>query len=291
MDLNALQTFLEVADRGSFSAAGAALGLPTSTVSRRIARLEDALELALVRRKGRTVELTEDGDALARRARGPMTELGEVEHGFAAQAGVPRGELTVSAPIDLGATPFLADILASYRTRYDAVRVQLTVANQRVDLIEHNIDVAFRLHATPLPPADHLIARRLGHLSFALYASPSYAHRRGLPDTWGAVAQHDILAHSQAYTQVWPHQPVARANDFHPLRAMAIAGMGVTGLPAFLAEPALDHGELVRCPVAWSGPRPSLSLVWLRSRHLAPRLRAFIDQAVEHCRSVAWLQS
>ena len=290
MDLNTLQTFVEVAERGSFSAAAEILGLPTSTVSRRVGRLEDALGLALVRRQGRAVELTHDGHALAQRARGPLSELAEVEHGFASASGEPRGELSISAPIDFGATPFLTDLVGRYGQAHPSVGVRMSMSNQVVDLLEQNIDVAFRMHAGPLPPRDDLIARRLGSIAFGLYASPTYIEQH--PDVVAGdhLAAHPFLAHTTATAPLWPCEPTVRCDDFNPLRNMAAAGTGVAVLPAFLAIDAVTDGTLVSIDLPFPFPDPSLSLVWLRTRHLAPRLRAFIDIVVHASKDAEWLR-
>ena len=284
MNLNDLDTFLTVVEAGTFSGAGERLGVPKSTVSRRVARLEAELGVALLKRSSRSFEISADGRALYERCAPPLREIDGVVGDLRDVAGSPRGQLRVTASIDFGTTGYLGELLARYGEACPDVRVELQITNRVVDLLEENIDLAFRTHIAPLPDRDDRVARRLGDVTVGVYASPGYLERRGTPGSVRDLAEHRTISHGQADLAAWRVTPDLVADDYRPIAAMVAAGAGVGALPDFVAAPLLAEGRLVRVLPDWQGAPANLSLVWLRSRHLAPRVRAFIDLAVERAR-------
>lgn len=284
MNLNDLDTFLTVVETGTFSGAGERLGVPKSTVSRRVARLEAELGVALLKRSSRSFEISADGRALYERCAPPLREIDGVVGDLRDEAGSPRGQLRVTASIDFGTTGYLGELLARYGEACPEVRVELQITNRVVDLLEENIDLAFRTHIAPLPDRDDRVARRLGDVTVGVYASPGYLERRGTPGSVRDLADHRTISHGQADLAAWRVTPDLVADDYRPIAAMVAAGAGVGALPDFVAAPLLAEGRLVRVLPDWQGAPANLSLVWLRSRHLAPRVRAFIDLAVERAR-------
>ncbi len=289
MNLNDLETFICVAEAGTFSGAAALLGVPKSTVSRRVARLEEALGLALLVRSARSFVLSDDGRALYERCAPALREIADVERGLGDTAGAPRGRLSVTASIDLSNTPFLSGLLAGYLERYGQVQVSLEVSNRSVDLMEEGFDLAFRTHTGPLPDRDDLVARRLGRVTIGVYTSPAYLAAHGPIGDWRRVGELRTVCHARAHGATWPTSPSLTVDDYGPAAAILAAGGGVGGLPDFVAAPLVQRGALVRLPLRWEVPEATLSLVWLRSRQLAPRVRAFIDLAVEHAGAAEWL--
>ncbi|MCA9543164.1 MAG: LysR family transcriptional regulator [Myxococcales bacterium] len=291
MNLNDLETFVAVAETGTFSAAGQQLGVPKSTVSRRVGRLEAALGTALLVRSARAFALSDDGRALYERCAPHLRDIADVAGDLADSTAEPQGTLRVTASIDLGTSAFLSDLLAAYSARYPRVRVALAVTNRKVDLLEEGVDMAFRTHARPLPPRDDLVARPLGPVTFGIFGSPGYIARCGAPTSVADVCDHRRLAHSTAGVSPWPGEPDLTADDYRPLAAMMTADAGLGVLPDFVAAPLVDDGRLVRVLPDWQlDPVPRLSLVWLRSRHLAPRVRAFIDLTAEQTRRAGWFR-
>lgn len=287
MDHEDLRTFVLVAERGTFSEAAERLGVLTSTVSRRVARLEQDLGVALLSRSARSFELTDDGRALAARCAPAMQELEEARRDLGDSSDEPRGELRISAAVDLAGSPFLAGMLTGFRRAHPGVEVSLGATNRWVDLSNDGVDVAFRSHAESLPDDDHVLVRRLGAVSFRIYASPS------LPGAAGGrvdAAEHPIACHAAVHRDRWPAEPAVTADDFGAVAALLSAGAGIGALPDFLAAPLVGAGRLVEVDVGWSVPDAALSLLWLRSRHLAPRVRVFVDHVTDVARSVGWLQ-
>lgn len=286
MNLNDLNTYLVVVEAGTFTGAAAQLGVPKSTVSRRVARLEEELGLALLVRSSRSFEISDDGRALYERCAPALREVADVERDLADSASAPRGRVRLTTSIDFGTTEYLAELLARYAERYPRVRVELQLTNRVVDLLEENIDLGFRTHIAALPSRDDLVARRIGQVTIGVYASPGYVERFGAPASVEALSEHRTLSHSRAYLAAWPPSPSLTADDYRPIAAMLAAGAGIGVLPDFVAAPHTGEDRLIRVLPDWAVPPATLSLVWLRSRHLAPRIRAFIDLAVEQAREV-----
>lgn len=281
MNLNDLDTFIVVVEAGTFSAAAELLGVPKSTVSRRVARLEEELGLALLTRASRSFEISDDGRALYERCAPALREIASVERDLGDTAAEPRGRIRVTTSIDFGTTEYLAELLARYAEAHPQVHVELSITNRMIDLLEENIDLGFRTHIGPLPSRDDLVARRVGEVTIGVFASPSYLEGHGEPSSVDGLSEHRTLSHSKAYLAPWPAPPQLTADDYRPVAAMLAAGAGVGVLPDFVASPYLAQGRLIRVLRDWTVPPATLSLVWLRSRHLAPRIRAFIDLAVE----------
>jgi len=291
MNLTDLETFVHVADQGTMSGAAERLGVPTSTVSRRVSRLEDALGMALLRRAHRSFTLTEHGQHLFTRCAPLFTELDTVLTALTDQSPEPRGLLRVTAPQDLGAAPFVADTMARFMERWPEVVLDVTLTNRRVMLAEEGYDVGLRAHGPQIPGGANLMVRRLGVSPMALFAAPSYLDRRGDPEDPGELAAHRCVSNTLfggVHTWELAHddqersdrivvEPTLESNDFNLLLAMALAGSGICVLPLFLAGPLMRQGLLTRVLPEWSLPGGHMSLLWPQSRHLAPRVRTFID--------------
>ena len=176
MDLNHVVVFEAVARTGSFSAAAKALGMPKSSASRAIARLENDLRVQLLFRTTRKVSLSEAGTALYDRVTPLLRSMKGALTGIPERGEVPSGTLKVTAPVDLGVL-FLAEVLSRYTARYPGVSVDLHLTGRVVDLVGEGFDVALRV-ASKLEDSS-LIVRRAAPVLFQLFASPIYLARRG----------------------------------------------------------------------------------------------------------------
>lgn len=284
MNLNDLETFLLVVDEGTFSGAAERLGVPKSTVSRRVTRLEEDLGLSLLRRSARSFEVSDTGHALYERCLPAVREIAEVERDLGDTEAAPVGLLRLTTSIDMGSSDFLSELLARFTTRYPRVRVDLLLANRLVDLVEENVDLALRVHLNPPVDRDELIARVLGRITVGMYAHPRYLERAGVPRSVGELADHSVVANSRDPLTPGAVAPAITADDYGSVAAILAAGAGVGVLPDFVAAPHMRIGRLVPVLPDWSGPAATAYLVWLRSRHLAPRVRAFIDMTAEYAR-------
>ncbi|TNE85328.1 MAG: LysR family transcriptional regulator [Deltaproteobacteria bacterium] len=285
--LDDLDTFVRVAEAGSLSAAAEQLGVPPSTVSRRVTRLEDALGVALLHREHRRVGLTADGEALYRRTRTALRELDEVASDL--DGDEVQGVLRLTAGVGATARHGFAAMLSAFREAHPAVHIELRVSNRVVDLVEEGVDVAFRPYTpqTPMRSGD-LRIRMLGGAPFGLYAAPELAEV-DVAALDGLLIGHPILRIARMASRFFPGWSRLHAcstpivvDDFDSVVALAAAGAGVAVAPELVAAHLLEDGRLVRVCTELDLGGSEMCLMWPASRHLAPRVRAFVD----HC--VAW---
>jgi DNA-binding transcriptional LysR family regulator len=298
LNLNDLASFVRVVELGTISAAAAAEELPKSTISRRVARLEEALGVELLRRSGRSFIVTEDGQLLHARAAGALQELADVEQALEDGRETPRGTLVITGPHDLSRVPVFSELLVEYRSRYPEVHVVVRLEGRVVDLILEGVDIGFRAHDGDIPGDPGLMARSLGAPVAGLYASPDYLRRRGTPTTPAALVEHELVAHIAIPETLVLHcvtgdtattlmRSMFRVNDFGLVQGLAEAGAGVAVLPASTARLPRESA-LVRLLPQWSTRTGQLTLVWPASRQLAPRVRSFIDLATERMAAGHW---
>jgi LysR family transcriptional regulator, regulator for bpeEF and oprC len=189
MDLNDLRIFEKVAALRNFSAAGRALGLPKSSVSRSVARLETVLGTRLLQRTTRDVVLTEAGMMLRARCVDILASIGDAVDLVGGFASAPRGLLTVSAGIGFG-VHVLGLVLPQFLERYPGIDVSLQLGIRSMDLVAEGIDVA--IHMGPLADSQ-LIASLLGTMERCLCVAPAYLERRGMPCTIEELRDHDRI--------------------------------------------------------------------------------------------------
>ena len=251
--------------------------------------LEAELGVRLFDRTTRSLRLTEEGTLLLARARPLIEELREVRFELAGRSGAVRGSLRVSAPTLLGQS-LLGGLAARMLDAHPDVSLRFDLADRRVDLIEEGFDAAIRVGE-----ADEagLIGRRLAMADTLLVAAPSWLARVGEPDGPEALADMDgILFGAPGTTAMWTLSEtggesravrVSGRLSCDSLRLCldaAIAGVGVASIPAFVARPAMEAGDLVRVLPGWTTGRAPIRLLHPSRRLVTPRLRAFIEQAV-----------
>lgn len=287
-DLNDMLFFAEVAERGSFAAAGRALGLPKSRLSRRVAELEQQLGVRLLHRSTRKLSLTEVGALYLRHCLAMRSEAlaaGEVVQRLSA---APRGTVRVTCPITL-AQSVVGDLVPAFLLAHPQVRIEMEVTNRVVDPVDEGVDVALRVRPR-LQDSGSLVVKRLGQSHGLLVASPALLARQGRPATPAELVQLDSVAMSvqDGRTSVtlrgpdqaqhdWQHQPRYVADDLETLLRAALAGVGVALLPDYMCRPALDAGRLVQLLPGWSPPEGIVHAVFASRRGLVPAVRAFLD--------------
>jgi DNA-binding transcriptional LysR family regulator len=293
MNLTDLASFVRVADLGTITAAAEAEGVPKSTISRRIARLEDDLGVELLRRSARSFTLTDDGRLVHARSAGALRELTSVEQALTDAGSEPHGRLVITAPNDFGRTQAVAELLCEYRRRWPQVTVDARLENRVMDLVSEGVDVAIRLHGGTLPGEGGLMSRSVGRFSAGAYASPEYLERRGTPKTPAELFEHDVAAHKSTLNRpllfvrdgneerLRIGSAEFETNDFGMVQSLVEAGAAVALLPQLFAAPLERRGRLVRLLPEWTMKSGYMALIWPSSRHLAPRVRAFIDLATE----------
>lgn len=292
-DLNAAHLFVEVVQRGSFTNAAKMLGLPKSTLSRRIGELETRLGARLLQRTTRKLSLTDLGAAYFERVHRIVSELGEAEAAVLDAQNTPRGVLRITAPPDLGMV-ILPKALPEFTALYPEVHVVLDLSGRRVDLVQEGFDVALR--AGHLVDSS-LIAKAIATSSMAVYASPEYLAVRGTPSRLEELASHDCLVFGSTPERKWHFERNGRpydvavtgriaAQDFGYLRFATLAGGGVALLPNMLVGPDVHHGRLVQLLSDFTYAQDTLYVVYPSRNFLPAKTRAFVDFITE--RMAVW---
>lgn len=285
-DINDYALYAEVILHGGFTAAGRALGLPKSTLSRRIAALETRLGVRLIERSTRRFRATEVGQAFYERCRTIVLDVQQADAVVSDALGEPHGIVRCSCP--LGLMEALSPTLTSFLKTYPKAQLQMVAVDRAVDLIDERIDVAIRVR-TALTTDAALIMRTLGHSSRILVAAPKLAKlcKKGDLD---ALSELPTLASTDQIGLVtWDffdangtqrsvtHQPRMTCADFGALRSAALAGLGIALLPEHFCSKELDEGSLVHVLPQWSTEVGIVHIVFTTRRGLPPVVRAFIE--------------
>lgn len=291
-DLNDLYFFAQVVERGGFAAAGRALGVPKSRLSRRVALLEGQLGVRLLQRTTRQLALTEVGQRVYRHSQAMSTEAVAAQEVALTVQQKPRGRIRVSCPISV-AQSLLSPILPEFMLKYPEVELQLDVTNRRVDLIEEGLDVALRVRTETLEDST-LVVRRLSTTLVLMVASPELLAQHGTPQEPADLARLPALGmvpYDGRY--VWPllakdgtrvsimYTPRLISDDLVVLRDAALAGVGAAWLPAYMCCEGIRSGRLVHLLPDWSFPTGQFHAVYPTRRGLMPAVRAFVDFLAE----------
>ena len=287
-DLTHIVSFARVVKAGSFAAAARQLSVTDSVVSKHVAKLERSLGVRLLNRNTRKLSLTEAGAAYYEHCTRVIGELERGKQAVAQLTATPRGRLRVTAPVPIAGT--LGPMVRAFLERHPKVQLELDASNRIVDLAEEGYDVAIRF-ARKLPP--NVIARLLRTFEVGVFAAPAYVKREGTPKAPADLARHNCLNMPTALPGgLWPFtrggeqlEVAVRGSvesDVVPaLLDLVLSGTGITLLPTDLAEPGVRAGKLVRLLADWELPPAQLYAVYLPTRHLAPKVRAFIDFMLE----------
>jgi DNA-binding transcriptional LysR family regulator len=287
LEPNDLLLFARVVDEGSFSRAAGRLGLPKSTVSRRVSGLEQQLGERLLLRTTRKLTVTDFGLAVLEHARHVVEDVAAAASLAQNRQIEPSGRLRVTMPSDM-ANIVLAPLLAEFALKYTAVTLELDLSARFVDLIGENFDVAIRMG--DLRDDASLAARRIGVFTVGLYAAPAYLARRGTPSEPEALMEHDalrILARTgdpmrwvlARGDERWEGIPPGRASANSPelLMRMALGGAGIAVINDHFALPHLQRDELVQVLPDWRLPPVSAWAVFPGRRLMPMRTRVFLD--------------
>ena len=292
-DLNDVLIFLQVVRSGSFTAAGRALQVPTSTVSRRVARLEEQLGVRLLQRTTRKLSLTDSGQLYFERGTGFFAQLEEAENMLADAQTNPKGRVRATAPVEHTVS---TRVVMPFLERFPEVRVDMELTGRSVNIIEEGFDVA--ISTGPLASMS-VVAHKLMDSKFNIVASPAYLDRRGTPKDIDAISDHDCVifgttSSAATWTLPGPEGPVTvpvhgriAINHMTAIRDAARAGMGLAVLPELVCHDALANDEL---RVVLPGIAPEAVPIWVThpaGRFLAPAVRAFVAHVRENFETLA----
>ena len=277
-----LSEFVAVVAEGSISAAARALGLPRSTVSRRISGLEQELGVRLLHRSTSRLVLTEAGRELNRRARRIEADATDAWNAVRRLDDTPRGLLRVST-----SSGILDGLLLEYAADFPDVRLEVLDTARQVDLVGEGIDVAVRFGPVGDP---NLIARRLAGVRAVVVGSPAYLEQHGVPKTPEELSEHACLVGfggDESPLRSWPvgegrvavSGPIAGSSR-RLLRLGAIAGLGLTFLPWIAVRAELESGELVQVLTDSATAETAVSIVFADREYIEPKVREFVDRAV-----------
>ena len=297
MDLNEIVVFARVVETKSFTAAAQQLGLPKSTVSRKISQLEERLGVRLLQRTTRKLNLTEVGQAYYERCQRIVQDIAAAEQVVTDMQTAPRGLLRVTVPVDLGST-YIGALVADFLAAYPEIQLDLDVSDRIVDLIEDGIDLGLRIG--PLTEST-LIARKLGAIHMRVCASSEYLAKRGAPTTVAQLADHDALAFAPSgrvlqWTLHGPKGAIEEApfkarlvsNGMLALRDAARAGAGVAVMPEFVIADDLAAGRMAIVLPEWTTAQAELFAVYPSTRNLSPKVRAFLEFVVARMSPPPW---
>jgi len=287
VDLRALTIFIKVGERRSFVRAAAELGMGQSGVSNAINRLEDELGVQLLARTTRSVQLTEDGAAFLQRCRQIVADLDEAQQMLGRARLQPTGRLHIDLPSSFGRVK-IVPLLGAFRAAHPALKLVVTLTDRYIDLVEEGVDVAIRIGALQ---DSSLIARRITQHQFRIVGTPGYFARHGRPRKPEDLINHNCLSLITRDTGVvrewqfrrdgaeFTHMPQGDMS-FNDGGALSIAvrdGNGVAQIQDYYTDRAIAAGELEPVLAKFNPSPHPISLVYPRTRHLSPKVRAFID--------------
>jgi len=288
--IGALKIFVQVAEARSFRAAGSQLGISASAIGKAVARLEEQLAVRLFHRSTRSIALTPEGTLLLERSRRILDELDAIEQDLTNVQQGPRGKLRVSLPI---AGMLMMPAIGGFMKAYPEVQLDLEFTDRLVDVIDEGFDAVIRSGGAR---DSRLVGRRLGEYRLRLVASPAYLQRRGTPRAPEDLVEHACLQHRFANSgkfERWPlRRPgkeleaagtaVAVVNTIEPLICLAEQGLGIACLPEFAIQRQLQQGRLRALLDEYVQHSGTFHVLWPSSRHMAPKLRAFVDYVAEN---------
>lgn len=288
--LDDIAVFARVVEAGSFTAAAARLECSRPAVSKAVTRLEQRLGTRLLNRTTRRLSLTETGRTFYEQSARALREIQAARDAVSTLQSAPRGALRVNAPMSF-AVLHVAPLLASFRSRYPEITVDIHLDDRKIDLVEEGFDVAIRIASL----ADSAyVARRLTACRHVICAAPAYIDESGAPRTPADLAQHRIVTYRlQTSSTRWEFRrrdgssdvvditPAIQMNNSLAIREAVLSGAGVTRTPTFVVGDDLRSGRLVPLLKDYESPEFAVFAMYPERRYLSPKVRAFVDFMAE----------
>ncbi|MET0542732.1 MAG: LysR family transcriptional regulator [Variovorax sp.] len=293
-DLNDMVFFAEVAERGGFAAAGRALGVPKSRLSRHVAELEASLGVQLLQRSTRSLSLTPAGELYLRHCAAMRDAAQAAAEAVAQVQTEPRGTVRISCPVTL-AQSSLGPLLPRFMQRFPLVRVEMLVMNRPVDPVEEGVDIALRVRPA-IEDSATLAARNFGESRGLLVASPGLLQRQGPITTLADLYRLDTVSMStggegratwslfgpDGATHRHEHQPRYVADDLLTLQFAVVQGVGAAVLPDYMCRDDVRMGRLVQVLPGWAPGAAITHAMYPPRRALLPAVRQLLDFLAEN---------
>ena len=284
--LDSMQTFVRVAEAGSFTAVAQQLHVDRSVITRQIAALEQHLRVKLITRSTRSLTLTSTGSVYLEQCRSILEQVDSAESGLAQATSSPHGRLRVGLPFAYGLQQ-LMPLLLDFMLEHPHIELLTDFSDQHANLVEEGLDISIRI-TTRLAPTD--VVRRLGHCRLLTLASPDYLSREGKPTTPEQLRQHACLVYGfDAQSTKWhyqglDHKPLSvtvsgrlASNNGVALMQAAARGLGLTQQPDFIAAPFLAREEVVPVLKRYQSPALGIYAVLPSNRYIPHRVNVLID--------------
>jgi len=290
LDLNDFYYFVQVVDRGGFTAAGRVLRIPKSTLSHRIQQLETGLGVRLLNRTSRRFAMTDAGEEFYRHAVAMLRDAEQAETAIRHRLNEPMGTVRCTAAV---ATMQFAmrDIVADFLVRYSKVNVIAHATDQNVDIVGENYDVAVRAHSDPLPDST-LVQRTLAPAPWLLFAGSAYLDANKTQHVPKDLQNHSLLFMMRTGIEpVWRLRPSSErkgeavvrlqprllSDDMIGLKQAAIAGLGIVALPGYVCRQEVQSGALRRVLPTWIAGDSTITALIPYRQGLLPSVRVFVD--------------
>lgn len=284
-----IEAFAAVVERGSFTAAAAALQTAKSSISETVRALEERMGVRLLERTTRRVRPTEAGTAFYRHCRRLIDDAASARSEAQAAHKQPVGRLRVAAP-DAFAERYIVPGLVAFLSAYPGIAVEMVEAAAAADLVEQGLDLAIRVVEQPEP---RLVVRRIATSRIVIVAAPGYLAAAGTPREPRDVLHHHLIGFTPlAWRDTWrlgretiAVQPRLLTNSTESLRAAALAGLGLAAVPEWLVADALVTGQLTRVLADHATSSGGIYAVYPTNRLLASRVRLFVDHIARDLRA------
>ncbi len=290
---DAMQAFARVVETGSFTKAAGTLHMSKTSVTQLVQQLEARLRVKLLNRTTRKVNVTADGAAYYERVVRLLADMDDAETSLSSAAALPRGRLRVDVPSPF-ARLLLMPALPAFHARYPDIQIDMGASDRIVDLIRENMDCVVRGGEIT---DQSLMARRVGDLRLAVYASPGYVQRLGMPAhpqdlenshhrivgyLWARTGKALPYAMHRGEESIHAHgRYVLAVDDGNAYLAAGLAGMGIIWLPDYMALPHVANGDLVPLFEDWRMDSMPMYVAFPPNRHVSVKVRAFIDWVAE----------
>ena len=289
-DFNAMVLFVRVIEHKSFTETSKRLGIPISTVSRKVSELEKSLGVRLLERSTRRLRLTELGQEYYQYCRRGLDEFETGSLMLDKHQSEVSGSLRISLPPNLS-DYLVVPIVCSFQDVYPKTRIKILVTERYVDLIEDGVDIAFRVGQLK---SSRMIARRLLIYRHLLVASPKYIEMHGEPDHPNMLVTHHIITFGgwqrplfwELENEQESHKLTINSNmsinEMTGVQYAAEVGQGIADVPAIICATALQQGKLVEVMPSWRFAPTTLSAIYPSNRNTSRLVKLFMDFCVSH---------